>query len=86
MFAVKDTLTFPTLLVFDDTDPIVGACGTVEIVTEFDADVASESPFALTAFNLIVYVDPEVSPGIDKGLVVVAGDIAVYVVPSVDHL
>ena len=32
------------------TAPIVGACGFVETVTEFDTDVAIESPLSFTAF------------------------------------
>jgi hypothetical protein len=36
------------------TVPIVGTCGTVAAVIELDAEVATESPLALTAFTLNV--------------------------------
>ena len=63
------TLTLPTPPVGSDaTELIVGAWGTVEIATEFEAAVEIESPFAFTAFSRNVYDDPEFNPGIDRGL------------------
>ena len=55
-------------------------------MTELDAEEARESPLAVTALMLIVVDTPVGKPAIVNGLVVCAGENAVYVMPSVEYL
>ena len=73
--AVKLTEHSPLL---PDTEPIVGACGTVVAVTALDAELAEDDEYELAADTVYVYCVDEARPVAIIGLDVpvnVAGDV-----------